>query len=102
MELSGALNKAIDGLERVRKCFRFTESRDSRAALKRYQAANDLLAAWLDEYTVEAPDAVVPQSDLHRANSSHCQQSSRRPASKQAFSPGYEHCDRVSSRVSGW
>jgi putative DNA primase/helicase len=24
-ELSGALNKALDGLERVRKCFRFTE-----------------------------------------------------------------------------
>jgi P4 family phage/plasmid primase-like protien len=85
MELSGALNKALDGLERVRKCFRYTESRDSRVELKRYQAANDLLAAWLDEYTVEAPDAVVPQRDLHRAYSSHCQQSSRRPASKQMF-----------------
>jgi hypothetical protein len=34
---------ALDGLERVRKCFRFTESRDSRVELNRYQAENDVL-----------------------------------------------------------
>jgi P4 family phage/plasmid primase-like protien len=84
-EMSGALNKALGGLERVRTCFRFTESRDSRAELKRYQAANDALAAWLDEHTVAAPDAVVPQTDLHSAYSMHCRQSSRRPVSKQMF-----------------
>ena len=60
MELSGALNKVLDGLERVRKCLRFTEPRESRAELKRYQAANDGLAAWLDEHTIATPDAVVP------------------------------------------
>jgi phage/plasmid-associated DNA primase len=79
------LNKALDGMERVRKCFRFTESRESRLELTRYQAANDLLAAWLEEHTVADPDAVVPQRDLHGAYSSHCRQSSRRPASKQMF-----------------
>jgi putative DNA primase/helicase len=109
MELSGALNKALDGLERVRKCFRFTEPRDSRVELKRYQAANDLLAAWLDEHTVAGPDEVVPQSDLHRAYSSYCRQSSRRPASKQMFGrrlralrPGIESTQRTVAGQRAW
>ncbi len=109
MELSGALNKALDGLERLRKCFRFAEPREGLSELKRYQAANDSLAAWLDEHTVEAPDAVVPQSDLHRVYSSHCQQSSRRPASKQMFGrrlralrPGIESSQRTVAGRRAW
>jgi P4 family phage/plasmid primase-like protien len=108
-ELSGALNKALDGLERVRKCFRFTEPRESRAEVRRYQAANDVLAAWLDEHTVAAPDAVVPQRDLHRAYSSHCRQSSRRPASRQMFGrrlralrPGIESTQRTVAGRRAW
>jgi putative DNA primase/helicase len=84
-ELSGALNKALEGLQRVRKCCRFTEPNESRAAVKRYQAANDALAAWLDEHTVSSPDVAVPQADLHGAYAAHCLQSCRRPASKQMF-----------------
>ena len=45
-ELSGALNKALDGLGRLRKSFRFTELKDSRAAMRKYQATNDALAEW--------------------------------------------------------
>jgi hypothetical protein len=35
-ELSGALNKALNGLERVRKGLRFTEPRGSRALVYRF------------------------------------------------------------------
>jgi putative DNA primase/helicase len=84
-ELSGALNKALDGLERVRKGFRFSEPKESQAALKKYQATNDALALWLDQHTIVSPDASVPQADLHAAYESHCRQSCRGPASKQRF-----------------
>ncbi len=84
-ELSGALNKALDGLERVRKGFRFTEPKDSQAAVRRYQTTNDALALWLDQNTVASPDASVPQADLHAAYESHCRQFCRRPLSKQTF-----------------
>jgi putative DNA primase/helicase len=84
-ELSGALNNALDGLERVRRRCWFTESKESRIKVKRYQAANDALAAWLDQHTVASQDAEVPQSELHAAYTSSCRQSSRRPASKQLF-----------------
>jgi putative DNA primase/helicase len=84
-EMSGALNKALDALERIRARGRFTEPKDSAVALSRYQAANDALAAWLDEHTVASPDATILQSELHAAYASHCRQHGRQPASKQAF-----------------
>jgi P4 family phage/plasmid primase-like protien len=84
-ELSGALNKALDGLERVRKCFRFTEPRESRALVRKYQAASDALAAWLEEHTEAKPDAAIAQSELHAAYAIHCRRSCRPPAPKQLF-----------------
>ena len=84
-ELSGALNKALDGLERVRKRGWFTETKASRGLLRRYQSANDALAAWLDEHTVAAPETMIPQSELHGAYATHCRRARRSPASKQIF-----------------
>jgi len=84
-ELSGALNKALDALQRVRRCCRFTEPTASRVAEQKYQAANDAIAAWLDEHTVASGDSAIPQSELHAAYASHCRRHNRRPASKQAF-----------------
>jgi putative DNA primase/helicase len=84
-ELSGAFNKALDALLRVRRCCRFTESRESRIAVRQYQAANDAFAAWLDEHTIVSQQATVIQSELHAAYASHCRQHDRRPTSKQSF-----------------
>jgi phage/plasmid-associated DNA primase len=84
-ELSGAFNKALDALLRVRRSCRFTEPPESRIAVKQYQAANDTFAAWLDEHTVASDHAIIPQSELHAAYASHCRQCGRRPVSKQAF-----------------
>jgi len=84
-EFSDALNKALEALQRVRRFCRFSEPTESRIEVQRYQAANDAIGAWLDEYTVASHEATVPQSELHAANASPCHRSSRRPASKQAF-----------------
>jgi P4 family phage/plasmid primase-like protien len=84
-ELSGALNTALEGLRRVRQRGRFTEPKVSQAEVRRYRAANDAFASWLDQYTVESPNASVPQADLHAAYESHCHQSCRRSPSKQLF-----------------
>ena len=84
-ELSGALNKALDALERLRGTCRFTRPKTSTEALTMYQVANDAFASWLDEHTVASPDATTPQSDLHANYASHCRRHNRRPLSKQAF-----------------
>jgi hypothetical protein len=82
---SAAPNQVLNGLDRVRKCFRFTEPKESRAAIRRYRATNDALAEWTEQHTVASPNASVPQADLHGAYEPHCRQSCRRPPSKQMF-----------------
>jgi putative DNA primase/helicase len=84
-ELSGALNKALEGLQRVRERRWFTESKRCRASLTMYQATHDELAAWLDEHTILRHEAAIQQSELHEAYTRHCQQTCRRPASRQMF-----------------
>jgi phage/plasmid-associated DNA primase len=79
------MNKALEGLQRVRRCSRFTEPRESRVAVQQYQASNDSIAAWLDEHTIDSLEATVPQSELHAAYASYCQQQCRRPTTKQRF-----------------
>jgi phage/plasmid-associated DNA primase len=108
-ELSGALNKALDGLDSVRRYFRFTEPKESRVAVRRYQSENDALAAWLDEHTVVSPDASVTQAELHAAYESHCWKSCRRPASKQMLGrrlrelrPHIESAQRSAARERWW
>jgi P4 family phage/plasmid primase-like protien len=84
-ELSGALNKALEGLERMRTRGRFTEPSESAAVLASYQEENDILATWLDEHTVSSSEAIIPQSELHAAFVSHCTKHNNRILSKQAF-----------------
>lgn len=82
-EMSGALNRALDGLAQVRQRGRFTEPRASRAAVRRYQSSNDPFAAWLEEHTTASREGAVTQSELHEAYASHCRRTCRRPVSKQ-------------------
>jgi putative DNA primase/helicase len=57
-EFSGALNRALDGLQRVRERHRFTKPNDYRATVSNSQAANNLVT-WLEEQTA-SPDATAP------------------------------------------
>jgi putative DNA primase/helicase len=84
-ELSGALDRALNGLQQVRELRDFTEPNDCRAATSAYHAAHNELARWLDAHTTLSPDAMIPQSELREAYTLHCRQTSCRPTSKQMF-----------------
>jgi putative DNA primase/helicase len=75
-ELSGLLNRALDALPVIQQG-RFTESASTRAALEEFRATTDPLAVWLDQHTVERPDAVVPKDLLRRAYGQVCQDAGR-------------------------
>jgi putative DNA primase/helicase len=75
-ELSGLLNRALDALPTIRKG-RFTESDSTRAALDEFRRTTDPLAVWLDQNTIERPDAVVPKDRLRNAYSQACQEAGR-------------------------
>ncbi len=75
-ELSGLLNKALDALPAIRQG-RFTESASTRAALEEFRRTTDPLAVWLDQNTVERPDAMVPKDKMRSMYGQACQDAGR-------------------------
>jgi putative DNA primase/helicase len=75
-ELSGLLNRALEALPVIRTG-RFTESASTRAALREFQAVTDPFAVWLEQATVEHPDAMVPKDRLRSAYAQICQEAGR-------------------------
>jgi P4 family phage/plasmid primase-like protien len=75
-ELSGMLNRALDALPAIRTG-RFTESDSTRAALDEFRRTTDPLAVWLDQCTLERPDAVIAKDKLRSVYSQVCQDNGR-------------------------
>lgn len=75
-ELSGLLNKALDALPVIRRG-RFTESASTRGALEEFRATTDPLGLWLDQNTVERPEALVPKDQLRSTYAQVCQDAGR-------------------------
>jgi putative DNA primase/helicase len=75
-ELSGLLNRALDALPAIRKG-RFTESASTRGALDEFRRVTDPLALWLDQNTIEHPDAWVPKEKLRSMYGQVCQDNGR-------------------------
>jgi putative DNA primase/helicase len=75
-ELSGLLNRALEALPAIRKG-RFTESDCTRAALDEFRRTTDPLAVWLDQDTVERPDAMIPKDKLRSSYGQVCQDAGR-------------------------
>ena len=90
-ELSGLLNHALDGLERIREQKGFTEPKSVREAFSQFRATTDPLAVWLDQYTVDGPEVFVPCTALRGAYNAAAEQSGRRMMTKTAFGRAIKH-----------
>lgn len=75
-ELSGLLNKALAALPRIRSG-KFTEAPSTRAALDEFRSTTDPLGLWLDQNTVERPDAIVVKDLLRTSYAQACQDAGR-------------------------
>jgi phage/plasmid-associated DNA primase len=84
-ELSGALNRALPALRRLRREGQFTESATTRQQLAELQQATDPLAHWLATETTRSGAASIPQDHLHAAYAVACARSNRPILSKQMF-----------------
>ena len=56
---------------------RFTESASTRAALDEFRRTTDPLAVWLEQNTIERPDAMVTKDRLRRMYGQACQDNGR-------------------------
>jgi putative DNA primase/helicase len=83
-ELSGVLNRALDGLAAIRTRG-LSESDSTNRATDEFRQATDPLAVWLDRKTTLQSDAVTPQDQLHREYARNCSDAGRPTISKTAF-----------------
>lgn len=63
-ELSGALNKALSGLDRVRERGGFNIPTSCLQAVREYRSKYDPVGAWLEERTEECVDGMIEKEDL--------------------------------------
>jgi len=84
-ELSGALNRALPALRKLRGANRFSESNSVGRTSAEFHLASDPFRRWLDEETVRTPSVSISQSMLHAAYSMACVHANRSPVTKQMF-----------------
>jgi putative DNA primase/helicase len=84
-ELSGLLNKAIEGLRRVQQQRRFSEPASVQEAWRDFHATTDPLAVWLDRYTVDDPATYVPKQTIRVAYNAQVERAGRPALTAKGF-----------------
>ena len=85
-ELSGVFNWILDGLRRLLKQGRFTDSEKVRAQLENYKRQSDTVRLFLDEQGYQAsPDNYTPLKDLYREYKGYCIEDGYRPVNNRNF-----------------
>lgn len=84
-ELSGALNRAVQGLRRLRARKALPEAKPLEEALHAFREACDPLAAWLERKTVQNPDSRIEGDVLYRAWAAHCEEHGLPVMSRESF-----------------
>ncbi|MGA2798247.1 MAG: phage/plasmid primase, P4 family, partial [Thermoguttaceae bacterium] len=85
-ELSGMLNKALEGLRRVEKQRRFSDPPSVQEAWRDFHSTTDPLAVWLDRYTVDDPFSFVTKQALRVAYNAAVEREGRPSMTDTAFS----------------
>jgi putative DNA primase/helicase len=88
-ELSGMLNKALDGLRRVQRQRRFSEPESTQAAWRDFHATTDPLAVWLDRCTIDGPDCIVTKQTLRVAYNAQVERDGRPAMTAKAFGQAF-------------
>jgi putative DNA primase/helicase len=84
-EMSGALNRALPAIRRLRKTNRFSETESVRRACQDFEVTSDPFRIWLEAETECTPSGFISQSALHAAHAQACLQANRAPITKQMF-----------------
>jgi len=84
-ELSGLLNRALRGLERLLEQGHFTESETTKGALEDYKKENDTAVAFVSERCELAPKLRIERPELYAAYEEYCADEGFRVVSRQRF-----------------
>ncbi len=85
-ELSGLLNKGLDAIDGVKsRKWRLHTSETLQRAHSEFHSITDPLGVWLDQFTVDDPDAVTPKAMLRGSYSAECERKGRPVPTDRAF-----------------
>lgn len=84
-ELSGLLNQALDGLNRLRQQHGFSHIASSDHAAERFRVDADSAAGFCEECSRVTPEARTAKSVLFQSYRAWCEQNNRRPLAAQRF-----------------
>jgi putative DNA primase/helicase len=100
-ELSGLLNRALTGLERVRRNHGFTRAAVSEHAAKRFRVDSDSVAGFVEESCEIGVDGRVAKPVLFQMYRRWCEENNRKPLGAQRFNHRLaELCDGRLDQVS--
>src|SRR5690554_3369209 len=84
-ELSGVLNRVLEGLKRILEQESFTESETSDEIINNYITVSDTVSMYIDEMGYESADEIVIASTLFEEYKSFCLDSGYNPIGKHTF-----------------
>ena len=84
-ELSGLLNKALEVLPELERRNGFTPAASTRTAWEEFHSTTDPLAVWLDQYTIDSPNAFIPKRQLRIAFNAALERQGRPAVTDTAF-----------------
>ena len=84
-ELSGVLNRVLEGLKRILRQKNFTQSESANALLSNYKKESDTVAMYVEEMGYESGEEYVLASTLFEEYKSYCFQCGYNPVGKHSF-----------------
>lgn len=101
-ELSGVFNWVLDGLQRLLRQKRFTQSRAVDDALAQYRTRSDSVRSYLEEHGLQpSVDAHKPLKDIYTAYTAHCKESGSHPCALRTFAERMRNAGYTITRSNG-
>lgn len=101
-ELSGVFNWVLDGLQRLLRQKRFTQSEAVDAALQQYRTRSDSVRSYLEEHGLQpSVDAHKPLKDIYTAYTVHCKESGSHPCALRTFAERMRNAGYTITRSNG-
>lgn len=101
-ELSGVFNWVLDGLQRLLRQKRFTQSKTVDDALTQYRTRSDSVRSYLEEYGLQpSVDAHKPLKDIYTAYTAHCKESGSHPCALRTFAERMRNMGFTITRSNG-
>ncbi|MCJ7633781.1 phage/plasmid primase, P4 family [Candidatus Bathyarchaeota archaeon] len=91
-ELSGILNWALEGLERLNKKARFSDAKTTEQLRKQYTKISDPIQIFCNEKLEDDIDGEIPKTELYKLYVAYCRENNLQPKTLNIFAKNLHRC----------